>query len=301
MKYENIGEIDFMSSSTEIKGVDSSKYIRVKSQANARGIPFLLTLEEYTNIISNKCHYCGTRIKIGVDRLNSFGPYDKKNCVPCCVPDNLIKGQKYDRQETMVMVKALNEFRFNRDKEITETGCIKIPIRVFEDDRGFFTETYSNKILSSIGLPSAPDQMNCSVSKYDVLRGMHYNNVNPQSKLVRVIKGEIIDCVIDLRENSPTYGILECFYLSTKNSALYIPKGFAHGFWSLEEDTQVLYSCWGNFDPNNDRGINPMDDTFSFPWLRYGKDYIISEKDKNWQKFDKTQHFVPENLSEFMI
>lgn len=189
----------------------------------------------------------------------------------------------------------------NIEPELTRTGCVKIPVKVFDDNRGFFTETYSEKLLSIMGQKNVPNQMNCSSSYYDVIRGMHYNSVNPQSKLVRVINGEIIDCVIDLRQGSKTFGLIDCFYMSNRNYALYIPKGFAHGFWSREEDSLVTYSCWGLYDPKNDVGINPLDKTFPFPWLNYtNTNYKISEKDLNWSPFSEDLNIVPNNVSEFV-
>lgn len=280
------------------------KYSRRAKQAKLRNIPWLLSYEDFVLITSDMCHYCDSSSysSMGIDRLDSFKPYEVSNCVPCCRTCNQIKNQNLDEKETLCVAMALREFRENREPEVTKTGCVKVPVKVFDDSRGFFTEVYSEKLLSVIGQKGAPSQINCSSSYYDVVRGMHYNPVNPQSKLVRVLSGEIIDCVIDLRYGSDTFGQMECFYLSNRNYALYIPKGFAHGFWSREEDSIVMYSCWGLYDPNNDAGISPLDETFSFPWLKYGKtsNYRISAKDSSWSTFDKNINVVPSELSEFV-
>lgn len=278
------------------------KYLQKKKQAKSRNISWLLTYEDFIAIISGLCHYCDSiSSSMGIDRINTFESYNINNCVPCCRICNQIKNQNLDEIETLCVAMALKEFRNTRKPELTKTGCIKMPVKIFDDNRGFFTETYSEKLLSIMGQRNAPSQINCSSSYYDVVRGMHYNPVNPQSKLVRVISGEIIDCVIDLREGSKTFGQIECFYLSNRNYALYIPRGFAHGFWSREEDTLVVYSCWGLYDPSNDIGINPMDKTFNFPWLKYEtKNYRISDKDLMYKTFDKDVNIVPNGLSEFI-
>lgn len=278
------------------------KYSQKKKQAESRDIPWILKYEDFVTIMSGSCYYCGSSNNVGIDRINSFEPYEINNCAPCCKTCNQIKNQNLDEMETLYIAMSLKEFRDNRKPELTKTGCVKIPVKMFDDSRGFFTETYSNKLLSIIKQNSSPDQINCSSSYYDVIRGMHYNPINPQSKLVRVISGEIVDCVIDLRQGSETFGQIECFYLSNRNYALYIPKGFAHGFWSKEEDTLVTYSCWGLYDPDNDMGINPLDKTISFPWLRHNKtaDYKISDKDLLWGNFDKNINVVQNERSEFI-
>lgn len=151
---------------------------------------------------------------------------------------------------------------------------------LFQDDRGFFMESYNQEIFSRQGLTTAfvQDNHSLSVGK-GVLRGLHYQ-LEPmaQSKLVRVTAGSILDVVVDIRKNSPSYGQWEAFELSAENKyQLLIPKGFAHGFCTLEFNTEVQYKVDAYYSPELDRGIAWDDPAIGIDWPV--KQPILSDKD----------------------
>ena len=152
--------------------------------------------------------------------------------------------------------------------------------KIFQDERGFFMETYKASDLKSIGISYNFVQDNHSKSKKGVLRGLHYQlNPKEQGKLVRCIKGKIWDVAVDIRKGSPWYGKWIAVELSEENKhILWIPPGFAHGFVSLE-DSEIIYKCTEEYDPALDRGIiwNDPDINISWPF----KDPILSPKDAN--------------------
>ncbi len=124
-------------------------------------------------------------------------------------------------------------------------GVILVEPKIFEDDRGFFCETYKKSEFSANGITDEFVQDNHSKSKKNVLRGLHYQTgPYAQSKLVRCIKGKIFDVAVDIRRDSPAYLKWVGFVLSEENkNQLYIPAGLAHGFCVLEDDTEVVYKC----------------------------------------------------------
>ena len=149
-----------------------------------------------------------------------------------------------------------------------------------KDDRGSFTKLFTNESIEKIvGLDTALKFAECyySHSKKDVIRGMHFQTPPfDHHKVIHVIKGAIVDVVLDIRKESPNYGKYTTFNLSEdKKQLLFIPKGFAHGFHALE-DSVVQYFQTTAYAPSNDKGIKY--DTFSFPWGT--KTPIISERDK---------------------
>ncbi len=168
-------------------------------------------------------------------------------------------------------------FKFKR-LEIPEVVLIE-PI-IFEDERGFFMETYKYSDFVKFGIKEIFVQDNHSKSKYGVLRGLHYQkNPNAQGKLVRCIKGEIFDVAVDIRKGSPTYGKWVGVILSEENKRmLYIPKGFAHGFCVLSDEAEVVYKCTAEYSPDDDRGIIWNDKDIGINWPV--KNPILSEKDK---------------------
>jgi len=151
---------------------------------------------------------------------------------------------------------------------------------VFEDSRGFFMESYNFRKFGELGISVTFVQDNHSLSKdKGVLRGLHYQ-LNPmaQSKLVRVTAGAIFDVVVDIRQGSPTYGQWESFVLSAENKLqLFVPRGFAHGFCTLEPNTEVLYKVDNYYSPEHDRGIAWNDPALGIPWP--AEHPILSEKD----------------------
>ena len=169
------------------------------------------------------------------------------------------------------------QFKFRR-LEIPEVILIE-PV-VFEDERGFFMETYKYSDFSNFGIKERFVQDNHSKSKKGVLRGLHYQkNPKAQGKLVRCIRGKIFDVAVDIRKGSPTFGKWVGVILSEENKRmLYIPKGFAHGFCVLSDEAEVVYKCTEEYSPENDRGIIWNDKDIGIKWPI--KDPILSEKDK---------------------
>jgi len=165
----------------------------------------------------------------------------------------------------------------------TEIEDVKIiEPRVFHDDRGFFFETVSVKKLKENGIDFMPAQENCAYSvKKGTIRGLHFQkNPMAQAKLVRCTKGKVMDYAIDLRKDSATYLQYVAVELNEKNKRqLYIPRGFAHGVISLEDDTVIEYFADNPYSPENDRSIRYNDPESGIDW---GFDQLIlSEKDKN--------------------
>ena len=171
---------------------------------------------------------------------------------------------------------------------------------IFGDKRGFFLETYNKKDFNNFGLEVEFVQDNHSKSKKNVLRGLHYQKKNTQGKLVRVSRGKVWDVAVDLRNDSTTFGKWYGIELSEENKKMfYIPEGFAHGFLTLEDDTEFQYKCTNFYDPDYEDGIIWNDELIDIKWpfLKYGlkiEKIIISEKDKKLKKFDKKNIFFKE-------
>jgi dTDP-4-dehydrorhamnose 3,5-epimerase len=153
---------------------------------------------------------------------------------------------------------------------------------VFEDDRGYFFEAYNQNTLSSLGVTINFVQDNQSFSKQGTLRGLHYQNPPfAQTKLVRVLQGEIIDVAVDVRKNSSTYGQHFAIKLSAENKKqLLIPHGFAHGFSVISETAIVFYKCDQFYNKASEGGIRFDDPTLNIDWGIYLKTAIVSEKDQ---------------------
>jgi dTDP-4-dehydrorhamnose 3,5-epimerase len=157
---------------------------------------------------------------------------------------------------------------------------ILITPKVFEDARGFFMETYSQKIFRENGIDVNFVQDNHSFSKKGVLRGLHFQK-SPlaQDKLTRVIKGEVFDVVVDLRRQSPTFGQWLGLILSEENrQMLFIPKGFAHGFLTLSDTADFEYKVSNLYSPENDSGLFWNDPDVGIDWPI--KNPILNDKDK---------------------
>ena len=162
-------------------------------------------------------------------------------------------------------------------------GPLLLQPKVFGDHRGFFMETYKESLFSNLGLPTNFCQDNHSRSSLGVLRGMHFQ-IPPftQAKLVRVVSGEVLDVIIDIRTQSETYGqwISEILNEDNKN-IFYVPPGFAHGFLTLRDKTDFLYKVTSEYSPQHELGINPLDSSLSIPWNKYyNNELILSAKDK---------------------
>lgn len=151
---------------------------------------------------------------------------------------------------------------------------------IFQDERGVFLESWNKKYFEKINLSSNFKQDNISISKKNVLRGLHIQT-SPESqlKLVQVIKGSVLDVIVDLRYNSPTFGEHIKFILNSKErKMIYIPEGLAHGFLSLENNTIFSYKCNKYYNPKHDITIKWSDPDLNINWEI--KNPIISKKDK---------------------
>lgn len=168
----------------------------------------------------------------------------------------------------------------------TLQGIIEFVPRVFEDERGLFFESYNEKIIKEAGITETFVQDNQSFSKKGVVRGLHFQKEPyAQGKLVRAIKGKVIDVAVDLRKNSPTFGQHQTFILDgQRNNMVYIPVGFAHGFAALEEAV-FLYKCTNFYNKSSEAGIMWNDETLNINWEVQNP--IVSDKDKELISFDE--------------
>lgn len=160
-------------------------------------------------------------------------------------------------------------------------GLILIKPRVFEDERGFFMESYREDILSELGINDKFVQDNHSKSQKNVLRGMHFQWDKPLGKLIRVTGGSAKFVELDIRKKSKTFGQYRDYILSSENKLmLWVPFGFANSFLSLEDDTEVMYKCTAYWNPTAEAGILYNDPTLNIYWGIKENQLIISEKDK---------------------
>jgi dTDP-4-dehydrorhamnose 3,5-epimerase len=159
-------------------------------------------------------------------------------------------------------------------------GVLIIKPTVFEDSRGYFFESYNEQVLRDAGLAEAFVQDNQSLSQKGVLRGLHFQAPPyAQGKLVRVIKGAVLDVAVDIRKNSPTYGKSFSIELNEKNKTmLWVPKGFAHGFLTLQNDTVFYYKCTGYYNKSSEGCLGWDDADIGIDWGITNP--ILSEKDK---------------------
>ncbi|MCE5298663.1 MAG: dTDP-4-dehydrorhamnose 3,5-epimerase [Methanoregulaceae archaeon] len=156
---------------------------------------------------------------------------------------------------------------------------------IFRDTRGFFLESYNKSEFEKIGIITNYVQDNHSCSEKGVIRGLHFQSVHPQEKLIRVVSGSVYDVVVDIRKGSPHFGMYVGVYLSDKDmTMIHIPAGFAHGFLSMEANTHVHYKTSEFYYPEHDSGIrwNDPDIGINWPLDESGiGEPIISEKDSN--------------------
>jgi dTDP-4-dehydrorhamnose 3,5-epimerase len=167
-------------------------------------------------------------------------------------------------------------------KKLEIPGLILIEPKVFEDGRGFFMETYKMPDFSAAGVKENFVQENHSRSSKGVLRGLHYQNPPfAQGKLVRAIRGKILDVAVDIRKGSPTWGKWVGVILSEKNrNTLYVPAGLAHGFCVLSEIAEVIYKTTNVYSAESEAGIIWNDEDLNIEWPV--KEPILSEKDAKW-------------------
>jgi len=163
--------------------------------------------------------------------------------------------------------------------------------KVYEDSRGFFLESYNQKVMAELGILSPFVQDNHSCSSKLVLRGMHYQIQQPQGKLIRVIAGDIFDVAVDIRRSSPTFGQWFGLLLSSQNKRqLYIPPGFAHGFLVLSDHSEVIYKTTDFWAPEYERCIIWNDSDLNIDWPLTALP-IISQKDSKGTRFRDAELF----------
>ena len=163
----------------------------------------------------------------------------------------------------------------------TLKGLLIIEPDIFKDKRGFFFETFHEERYRQSGIDSIFIQDNVSCSVQRALRGLHYQHPHAQDKLIQALSGEIFDVAVDIRRESPTFGLWMGVRLSDRNkSQIYIPKGFAHGFCVLSETAHVMYKCTDFYAPDSERGILWCDGDLGIEWPV--KAPIISGKDSNF-------------------
>lgn len=175
-------------------------------------------------------------------------------------------------------------------KRLKIPDVILVEPKVFGDERGFFMETYKVSDFKKNGIDYNFVQDNHSKSQKGVLRGLHYQlKPKEQGKLVRCVKGRIWDVAVDIRKGSPWYGEWVAVELSEENKLmLWIPPGFAHGFVTLEDDTEVIYKVTKEYSPDFDRGIIWDDPDLAIDWPI--KNPILSKKDRNLPKFKDAEN-----------
>jgi len=159
---------------------------------------------------------------------------------------------------------------------------------VHGDERGFFMETWQQKKFERLvtGKPTDFVQDNHSKSKKGILRGLHFQSVNQQGKLVRVVSGEVYDVAVDIRRDSVTFGKWVGVYLSEENRRmLWIPEGFAHGFYVTKDDTEFLYKCTDYYNPQAEHSIIWNDPDLKITWPLDGEP-VVSDKDAQGMSFE---------------
>ena len=172
-------------------------------------------------------------------------------------------------------------------------GLLIIEPKVFGDDRGFFMETWNAARFAEIGLGQSFVQDNHSRSSRGVLRGIHFQNPNPQGKLVRVTAGSVWDVAVDLRRSSPTFGKWVGVELSAANKRMFwVPPGFGHGFVSLEDGTDFLYKCTALYDPASEHTLQWDDPAVGIEWPLDGIEPQLSGKDRNGKSLAEIEAYA---------
>ena len=179
----------------------------------------------------------------------------------------------------------------------TETsieGVVVVDVKSYGDERGYFMETYKRPDFEAGGIKVDFVQDNQSSSTRGVLRGLHFQIEHPQSKLVRVVSGEVFDVAVDLRPGSPTYGKWEGVVLSAENRRqFFVPRGFAHGFLVLSDTAEFCYKCDDVYHPNDEGGLMWDDPAIGVEWPPLAGDeafdpgkVVLSDKDKCHPPFE---------------
>ena len=170
-------------------------------------------------------------------------------------------------------------------------GLMIIQPHMYLDDRGIYKKYYEKTVFNENGVSSLFSESSDIYSQKGAVRGLHYQTIDSQAKLVHVISGVLFDVALDLRENSLTFGKFHTELLKAEDSkVIFIPEGFAHGFISLAENTIFSYQCSGRYIPEACGGIRWNDPFLNIPWplQEYGiKNVIATEKDTNWPTFEE--------------
>lgn len=187
-------------------------------------------------------------------------------------------------QQTASLPLFLRQFNIRKKMEVKTTaidGVVIIEPRIFEDSRGYFFESFSQREFDEKVRPINFVQDNESMSSYGVMRGLHFQRPPfTQSKLVRCVKGAVLDVAVDIRKGSPTYGQHVSVELTEDNHRqFFVPRGFAHGFAVLSETAVFQYKCDEFYHPEADGGISILDETLGIDWCIPIDKAILSEKD----------------------
>ncbi|RRD25678.1 dTDP-4-dehydrorhamnose 3,5-epimerase [Brucellaceae bacterium VT-16-1752] len=180
-------------------------------------------------------------------------------------------------------------------RQLELDGLLEIIPRKFGDDRGFFSETYNAKSFAEAGIDLQFVQDNHSFSAAKgVVRGLHYQlPTRAQDKLVRVIRGAILDVAVDIRKSSPTFGKWVALEVSAEKwNQILVPKGFAHGFMTLVENTEVIYKVTDYYSPEHDRSIRFDDPAIGIEWPLPSSDAQLSDKDQKAPLFADAEVFA---------
>lgn len=163
------------------------------------------------------------------------------------------------------------------------SGVVIFEPRVFGDERGFFVETFRDSWAREAGIVDAFVQENQSRSRRGVVRGLHFQRVQPQGKLVRVSRGRVFDVAVDIRVGSPTFGQSVSVILDdVEHRQFYIPPDFAHGFMVLSESADFCYKCTDYYHPASEAGVLWNDPALAIPWPDLGHELALSDKDRAW-------------------
>jgi dTDP-4-dehydrorhamnose 3,5-epimerase len=187
--------------------------------------------------------------------------------------------------------------------KILETKISDVKIiepEVFGDERGFFMETFQDKKMAEAGIRSVFVQDNHSSSGQGTLRGLHFQKEQTQGKLVRVIRGEVFDVAVDLRKDSTTFGKWVGITLSAKNKRiLWVPEGFAHGFYVTSEQAEFVYKCTDYYAPEHECSLLWNDPDLDINWpLINGVQLNLSSKDRNGLPLNQAGYFINDKFVE---
>ncbi|MGR5350253.1 dTDP-4-dehydrorhamnose 3,5-epimerase [Vibrio mediterranei] len=181
--------------------------------------------------------------------------------------------------------------------KVIETNIPEVKIiepQVFGDERGFFMETWQQKKFEELvtGRPTTFVQDNHSKSTKGILRGLHYQTENTQGKLVRVVSGEVFDVAVDVRKDSPTFGQWVGVYLSAENKRqLWVPEGFAHGFYVTSDEAEFVYKCTDYYNPSAEHSIKWDDSAIGIEWP-LDNEPRLSAKDEQAKELCKVEHLL---------